>query len=103
MPIFKINLNNSEEFTVEGIRKLIASVDDSIDRQFRITLDGYAVITDHDGPEDMEFYAARSGTWEAGNRNSGAIAALDTDRMEYIYQVVMQHRNTRGRALVLDI
>jgi len=101
--MFKLNLNDPEQFTIEGVRKLIASVDNSADRQLRITLDGYAVITDHDGPEDMEFYVARSGTWEADNGNCGEIAALDTDRMEYIHQVLMQHRNTRGRALVLDI
>jgi len=101
--MLKLNLNDSEQFTIEGVRNLIASVDDSVDRQLRITLDGYAVITDHDGPEDMELYASRSGTWEAGNSYCGATAALDTERMEYIYQVLMQYRNTRGRALVLDI
>lgn len=101
--MFKLNLNDPDQFTIEGVRELIASVDDSVDRQLRITLDGYAVITDHDGPDDMECYASRTNTWNADCANSGPIAALDTERMEQIYRVLMKYRNTRGRALVLDI
>lgn len=86
MPIFKLDLNNPGEFTVDGVRKLIASVDDSVDRQLRVTRDGYAVITGHDGPEEMEGYVLRTETWDAGNGNSGLLASQEASRIENIYR-----------------
>ena len=41
----RINLNNTGEFTIESLKKLIASEDDSVNTQFRVTNDGYLFIS----------------------------------------------------------
>lgn len=100
--MFELDLNNPAVFTIDGVRQLIASHDDSVDRQLRVTRDGYAVITDHDGPDDMDDYVLRCETWDAGNGNSGVQAARDTDRMERIYRELKRNWPT-PQVRVLDL
>lgn len=37
----KINLNNPKEFTIENVRALIASEDETVHTQFRVNKDGF--------------------------------------------------------------
>ncbi|MGO2201221.1 hypothetical protein [Pseudomonas helleri] len=53
MTMIKIDLNN-RTFTLDDVRQLIASKDDSVDRQLRVTDDGIAYISDITGAEHKD-------------------------------------------------
>ena len=50
----QIDLNNSSDFTLENVAKLIASKDDSEHRQLRVTLAGKAYISDEVGNVNIQ-------------------------------------------------
>jgi hypothetical protein len=88
MKIMPINLNNPGGFTLNDVRKLLAAQDDSVDRQLRITQDGWAVITNYDGSKDRDLYHCRCETWDAGNGYVGVKAAQDDVWVERIFNAL---------------
>lgn len=82
-----MNLNlNDHNFTLDDVRKLIASKDDSADRQLRVTKDGKAYLSDTTGSEDVDDLSFRLETWDEENGYVGHIAALDEKWAATIYK-----------------
>jgi hypothetical protein len=73
----QIDLNNPKEFTLENLRKLIASKDDSACRQLRVTECGFAILSDKVASEDLDGILFRLDTWNEGNSYVGPDAAND--------------------------
>ncbi len=71
----QIDLN--QPFTLEDIKELIASKDDSVHRQLRVTVDGAAFLSDVVGNIDTDGLAFSVETWSAGNGFVGEAAAND--------------------------
>ena len=86
-----INLNNPKEFTLRGVQKLIASVDDSKNRQLRVTQDGKAFISDKVGHQDIEDLAFRLETWDEGSDYLGKNASSDKEWVERIYNCLKEN------------
>lgn len=81
----KIDLND-HKFTLEDVRKIIASKDDSKDRQLRVTKEGIAYISDITGAEDKDNLSFRAETWDEGNGYTGVRAASDDDWVARVYK-----------------
>ena len=64
----KINLNDSNDFTVENVRKLIASEDDTVHTQFRVTKDGYLFLSKDVGNRNLDGIVFRLETTAAYSR-----------------------------------
>lgn len=68
----EINLNNQKEFTIENVKALIASGDDSINTQFRVTDDGLLFISEVVGNKELDGILFRFETNVAGHVGEGA-------------------------------
>ena len=66
---------NDEGFTVEAVRSLLASKDDSRNRQLRVFEDGTVELSDVVGNRDLTGVKFRFETWGAGNGYCGPEAA----------------------------
>nr|WP_248099222.1 hypothetical protein [Pseudomonas fragi] len=77
---------NDQNFTLDDVRKLIASKDDSADRQLRVTKDGKAYLSDTTGSEDVDDLSFRLETWDEGNSYVGHSAAQDEEWVARIYK-----------------
>lgn len=83
----QIDLNDSL-FSLEDVRQLIASKDDSKDRQLRVTADGIAYISDITGAEQREGLSFRLPTWDAGDDYTGKNASLNASWVSKIHEVL---------------
>jgi len=63
----KINLNNPNEFNLEAVSQLIATEDDSVNTQFRVTEDGMLHLSRDYGNKNLEGIIFRIETNIAGN------------------------------------
>ncbi len=79
----QIDLNNPKEFTLEGVRNLIASIDDSRNRQLLVTKKGKAFLSEPS--TDTEGLALRLESFGAGNGYTGEKAAKDDKWVKRIY------------------
>ena len=70
-----LNLNGA--YTTDDVANLLASKDDSQDRQLRVTTSGIAFLSDAVGNTNIEGLAFRFETWNAGNSYTGQAAAED--------------------------
>lgn len=75
----EIDLNDPQSFTRENVRKLIASKDDSQNRQLRVSQRGIAFISDEWTDIDPKGMALRYETLCMGNGYLGEKAAADDD------------------------
>lgn len=82
----QLDLNDPDAFTLDGVRNLIASKDDSENRQLRVTKGGMAFLSDQVGATDINGLACRSETWDAGNGYCGPEAAANAAWIERVYQ-----------------
>lgn len=87
----RINLNDPKEFTLENVRKLIASGDDSVNTQFRVTNDGYLFLSHSVGNRDLEGIKFRLETNGAYNGYVGEDAAKHEAWVTRIYEVVKKN------------
>ena len=87
----QIDLNNATEFTIDNVAKLIASKDDSEDRQLRVTKQGIAYLSDTVAAVEKEDLATRFETWDAGNSYSGEAAAKDLDHVTRTYNALKKN------------
>ena len=90
MTMIKIDLNN-RTFTLDDVRQLIASKDDSVDRQLRVTDDGLAYISDITGAEHKDGLSFRLNTWDAGDKYTGQKASLDNAWVKKIHEILMKN------------
>ena len=81
----KIDLNSPTDFTIENVAALIASKDDSVHRQLRVTSDGFAFLSDEVGNINTEGLAFRLETWCFGNGYCGKEAANDPTWVKKVY------------------
>jgi hypothetical protein len=73
----RIDLTKSGGATLEEVRKLLASKDDTINRQLRVDGQGFAFLSDEVGAENIGGLKFRFETWAAGNGYCGLKAADD--------------------------
>ena len=73
----EIDLNNPASFAVENIKRLLASKDDSQNRQLRISDGGIAYLSDDVGNLNLDGVKTYFETWMAGNDYCGPNAAAD--------------------------
>jgi len=98
----KIDLNNQEELTIENVRALIASKDDSQHRQLRVTKDGIAFISDITGAREIDDLAFRYETWGAGNDYIGEKASKDEQWVRRVFDSLKENW-PRPRSSYIDI
>jgi hypothetical protein len=87
----RINLNNTGEFTIESLKKLIASEDDSVNTQFRVTNDGYLFISKVVGNKELDEIKFRYETNGMGNGYVGKKASEDEIWVNLIFNSVNEN------------
>ncbi|MBU2521162.1 MAG: hypothetical protein KKD50_02915 [Proteobacteria bacterium] len=73
----KINLNDPNQFTLEGVRQLLASEEDTQHWQLRVTKDGFAYLSSEIGNINIQGLSFRLETMMAGNSYVGDAASKD--------------------------
>ena len=86
-----IDLNNPTEFTIDNLRKLIASEDDSVHTQFRVTNKGILFLSKSVGNKDLDGILFRLETNGAYNGYVGTEAANNDNWVTRIYEVVKKN------------
>lgn len=79
-------LDLTKPFTVDDVRRLIASKDDAKPRQIRVTKEGVAFLSDSVGSRDLDGILFRFETLDAGNGYTGVSAAKDENWVRYIHE-----------------
>jgi hypothetical protein len=87
----KINLNNPDDFTIDNVRRMIASASDETHVQVRVTKDGIAYISTTIGSEDTEDLAFRFETLSARSDQVGDAAAQDDKWVRRIYDALKKN------------
>lgn len=87
----QINLNDSNDFTLENVRALIASGTDDTPSQIRVSKDGMAFLSKTIGNIDTDDLAFRLETYMAGNGYVGAEAAKDAGFITRIYECLKEN------------
>lgn len=87
----QIDLNNQNQFTLNGVRALIASTDDSQNRQLRVTNDGIAFLSNIVGNISTDNLAFRFETWDAGNDYVGSTASQDIEWVSRVYEALKKN------------
>ncbi|WP_172264599.1 hypothetical protein [Caulobacter sp. RHG1] len=72
-----LDLNSA--FTTQDVANLLASKDDSEDRQIRVDTAGIAYLSDEVGALNLTGVAFRFETFDAGGRHTGPEAAADAN------------------------
>ncbi|MEY9726266.1 hypothetical protein [Bradyrhizobium yuanmingense] len=93
-----INLNDPKTFTIDAVRELIASKDDSKPRQLRVAEDGTVYLSDVIGNLELDGVRFALVTWLQGNDYVGAKAARDDKWVGAVYKTIDHHwrAGTRG-------
>lgn len=86
-----IDLKDPTQFTLQGVKELIASMDDSENRQLRVTKSGIAFLSDRVGPDGTDDLAFRFETWDAGNGYVGVAASQDEKWVRKIYEALKKN------------
>ncbi|SIO66910.1 hypothetical protein SAMN05443247_11527 [Bradyrhizobium erythrophlei] len=97
-----INLNKPETFTIETVRELIASKDDSQRRQLRVSEDGVVYLSDAIGNLELDGVRFALTTWLEGNDYVGAAAAKDDKWVKSVHDTVEMHWNKGTRGVTED-
>ena len=79
---------NIETITLDDLKTLIASGDDSHDNQLRVTNSGEVFLSQDVGAENLENIKFRFETFDAGNECVGEIAANDDTLMKALYNAM---------------
>lgn len=87
----KINLNDPLDFTIENVRKLIGSHDDSVHTQFRVTNDGYLFLSEIVGNKQLEEILFRLETNSSYGGYVGEKGANDEAWVKRIFEVVKKN------------
>ncbi|WP_425415239.1 hypothetical protein [Pseudomonas moorei] len=96
-----VNLDlNGHNFTLDDVRRLIASKDDSADRQLRVTKDGLAYLSDTTGSEEIDNLCFRLETWDEGTDYVGQKAAIHDEWVSKIYECLKNNWPTPVSRLI---
>ena len=87
----RINLNDPKDFTIENLRKLIATEDDSVHTQFRVTADEFLFLSRKVGNQSTEGLAFRLVTHSRGNGYVGKEASQDDEWVNKVYDVIQKN------------
>ncbi|MCS3689397.1 N-acetyl-beta-hexosaminidase [Bradyrhizobium elkanii] len=90
----KIDLNKPGELTLENVRTLIASKDDSTHRQIRVSNDGFLYLSDDVGNRNLDGVKFRLETLDPFNGYVGADAAKSDSWVESVYRTVKKNRES---------
>lgn len=82
----EIDLSVPGALTMDAVRRLIASKDDSQDRQLRVTTSGKVFISDEIGNINLSGILFRLETWIQGNGYCGVDAAKDDKWVEIVLE-----------------
>jgi hypothetical protein len=82
----KLDLNRP--FITQDVADLLASKDDSHNRQMRVDLRGFAFLSDVVGKADLEDVAFRLETWGSGNGYTGPKAAANLRFVKRVEKVL---------------
>lgn len=94
----QINLKEPGQFTEAAVRQLIASGEDSVHNQLRVSSQGIAWLsTDAVGGAALEGLCFRFETWAAGSGCVGAVAACDEVWIRQIYNALGEHWSNPGQ------
>jgi coproporphyrinogen III oxidase len=96
----RINLNDPNEFTIENVRKLIASHDDSVHTQFRVTKDGYLFLSERVGNRNLEGILFRLETNSSYAGYVGINASKNDHWVSCIYNVVKKNWPTPSSSYI---
>ena len=80
-----IDLTDPAALTLESVKTLVASCDDSRDRQFRIATDGRLFVSDAVGNRDLDGILCRYETMHAGNDYVGKRASNDEEYVRRLF------------------
>ena len=90
--VVRIDLTKPGELTLENVRRLIASGDDSHHNQIRVTRDGIVYLSqDVVGNEATEDLAFRFETYLAGNDYVGVKASRDEQHVDDIFRMLRKN------------
>ena len=96
----KIDLNDTNDFTLENIAKMIASKDDSVHRQLRVDTAGIAFISDEVGNINTSGLCFRLETWCAGNDYVGKNASQDEEWVKKVFKVLKDNWPNPSNSLI---
>lgn len=82
---------NSQSFTLDGVRKLLSSKEDSADCQLRVTNDGIAYLSDVVDATGKEALSFRLESWDEGNNYVGQAASEDDEWVARIYKCLQKN------------
>jgi uncharacterized protein YxjI len=103
---FTLQIDDPEDFTIENIKKLIASKDDSKTRQLRVAKAGLIYLSDFHMPPDDSIHALVYETWIRGADYCGKAASEDSHWVSEVYNWLQKDwklwLNDRGDALYCD-
>ncbi|OHW62038.1 hypothetical protein EUAN_14860 [Andreesenia angusta] len=91
---------NIKTLTPEEFKDLIASADDSVDNQIRVTEEGEIYISTIVGDRDTDGLRFRFETFEAGEGYVGKSAASDDRYLEGMYEDLKQYWYDGSRGLI---
>ncbi|MBL6449060.1 hypothetical protein JMN32_22300 [Fulvivirga sp. 29W222] len=84
----QINLNDPEDFTIENIKTLVASEDDTVNTQFRVTEDGILLLSRVTGNRNLDGIKFCLETNARGNGYVGKTAAQDDVWVRRVYKAI---------------
>ena len=83
-----LNLNDAEDLTIKRVGDFIASVDDSANRQLRVTAGGIASISDTVAGRNLEGLAFSIEAWAEGNGLVGPRAAKNEEWVKRVHALL---------------
>ena len=84
----QIDLNDPDQFTLEQVRRLIASGNGSRHTQLRVNGAGLAWLSEVVGGQQLEGLRFRLETWAAGSGCVGPIAAEDERWVRQVFKAL---------------
>ena len=87
----QIDLNDPDQFTLEQVRRLIASGNGARHTQLRVNRAGLAWLSEVVGGQQLEGLRFRLETWAAGSGYVGKVAASDEVWVTQIYNALKQN------------
>ena len=87
----KINLNNSDEFTLANVRQLISSEDVKKATHVRVSWRGWVYLEPVDEGNDVDDVAFQFRPWLPEDRKIGPEAAADDNWVLRVYEVLREN------------
>ncbi|MEQ6168994.1 hypothetical protein AAOE16_17475 [Ekhidna sp. MALMAid0563] len=87
----RVDIKDDKEFTIDSVRELTKTVDDSETTQFRVTTDGFLILENIDHNKEHVGILFRLEPNGAYNGYAGPKAAADNSWIQRIYNVVRKN------------